>query len=75
MSIYLLIYIKRNTGRINQKQDEMKLLTGVNEIGGKVTNLIYFRNHVKCFIYTKNYVWKKRNSNIKQKQWIKLNFN
>lgn len=31
MSIYLLIYIKRNTGRINQKQDEMKLVTDRSE--------------------------------------------
>lgn len=29
--MYLLIYVKRNTGRINQKLDEMKLITDRNE--------------------------------------------
>lgn len=29
--MYLLIYVKRNTGKINQKQDEMKLIINRSE--------------------------------------------
>lgn len=51
----LLIYVKRNDGRINQKLDKMKLVINRSERNwGKSDKSEYTWDSVKCFIYPKN---------------------